>query len=361
MKIRVLHVYPQLNCGGTEMVLYNLIKFGSHDKFQYEILVQREGNNDDIVKKIGVPIHIIPYESSAKYKSKLAAFFKKEKFDIIHTHTHAQIPQVLSVAKSAGINRRIVHSHCARTDLPKFLWAFRFLLNHRYEKYATTLLGCSTAALKWLFPTNWKKGIVLYNGIDLSSFQFDRTLRQKIRDDLRIPISSKVHIYVGRFAKGKNHSFILRLAKQNQGTNEYFILIGDGPELPAIQASIKNNDLINVLCVGRQRCISQWLSAADDFLFPSKFEGLGIVAVEAQAIGLRTIVSEAIPDEANIGTETFEKVPLKRIDQWLKIMRLPSFTEIEREELVKKASTSNYNILNTVKQLESIYIEEFKM
>lgn len=357
MKIRVLHVYPQLNCGGTEMVIYNLIKFGNHDKFQYEILVQRSGDNEEAFRALNCKIHTVGFKNKKQYLHSLIEFFQQEKFDVIHLHTHSQIPIVLSAAKKERIIKRVVHSHCARTDLSKGYWLLRFFFNHKYEKNATHLIGCSSRALQWLFPLKWHNGIILQNGIDLSKFQYNKSARIKIRETLKIPNFAKVHIYVGRFAKGKNQEFVLKLAQQRKDSEDHFLLIGDGPELQSIKDLIIERNLDNVMCIGKQDNINEWLSAADDFLFPSKFEGLGIVAIEAQATGLRVIAAEGIPDDADIGIGLFNKFPLYQMNVWLDLMSMEPFSEIERQEYTNRIKSSQYNINNVLNTLESIYAD----
>ena len=56
-----------------------------------------------------------------------------------------------------------------------------------------------------------------------------------------------------------------------------------------------------VFIISNKRDVEKYYSAMDAFVFPSLFEGLGIVLIEAQANGLECICSEAIPEEANVG------------------------------------------------------------
>ena len=90
MKTKVLHVYPQLNCGGTEMVFYNLIKFSNKEKFDYTILTQASGNNEDIFIDLGVKIERIPLKNKKQYYISLLNYFRRETFDVVHEYVHAR-------------------------------------------------------------------------------------------------------------------------------------------------------------------------------------------------------------------------------------------------------------------------------
>ncbi|MBU0384690.1 glycosyltransferase, partial [Acinetobacter baumannii] len=62
---------------------------------------------------------------------------------------------------------------------------------------------------------------------------------------------------------------------------------------------------------GTRDDVNSLLSMFDIFLFPSKFEGLGISVVEAQAVGLKSIVSENVPVETKV-TDIISYIPLER-------------------------------------------------
>ena len=74
--IRVLQVYPQLNNAGTEMVIMNLYRNIDKEKIQFDFLVQKEGELDEIIKKMGARIYYIDSEND--YRKKLRKFFLQQ-------------------------------------------------------------------------------------------------------------------------------------------------------------------------------------------------------------------------------------------------------------------------------------------
>ena len=69
---------------------------------------------------------------------------------------------------------------------------------------------------------------------------------------------------------------------------------------------------------GTTGCVEELLWAMDVFVFPSVFEGFGIVAIEAQAAGLPTICSDRVPQEV-FASSLSQRVPLNAsTEQWAK-------------------------------------------
>ncbi len=355
--LKILHVYPQLMCGGTETVFYSLIKASDKTKFQYDILVQRSGQQEHIFQKQGCRIITIPYENSKQYHRLLADFFSKNKYQAVHCHMFPEMDIVLGEARKAGILHCISHSHNARIDIPKILWPLRYFKHHKYEKFATDLFGCSEIALRWLFPCRWEEGVVIYNGIDLDAFQFDASVRKQYRAKLKVQDGTKVVINVGRCTEQKNQDFILDRAKTLINDNILFVIIGEGPLMEDLQKRIEEENITNVRMLGKQFDVPQWLCAADLFMFPSIYEGLGIVAIEAQANGLPVLSTDSIPVEADMQMGLFYRISLEDVEQWKTLLCGTGINAEMRKIKSAEAYNSKYNIRNVVKEVEQIYMK----
>ena len=109
--------------------------------------------------------------------------------------------------------------------------------------------------------------------------------------------------------------------------------------------------------LGVRSDIPKLMGTLDLFLFPSLFEGLGIVLIEAQAAGVPCLVSDTIPSEADLGMGLVKFVPLSAdCDIWtrtaldlINLSRLPWST---REKSLKQ---NNYNISNLALKLQELY------
>lgn len=356
--IRVLQVYPQLNNAGTEMVIMNLYRNIDKEKIQFDFLVQKEGELDEIIKKMGARIYYIDSEND--YRKKLRNFFEEHKeFSIVHTHMHREMGEILKQAAKAGIPFRIAHSHNARTDLPQIAKLYKIITGYNTEKYATHFVACSEEAANWLFPRKYKQAVVWKNAIEMDRFIFSDSVREKKREELGIPTSAKVICHVGRFAEQKNHKRIISILNDIVAQEEkiYAVLVGVGPLLDEIK-KISISDRIKFL--GNRTDVPEILCASDVFLFPSLYEGLGIVAVEAQTNGLNCLASTNVPKSADLGTGCFKQLELQEGNtEWEKVLvNLLDKTDInERKKCSLKALNTEYNIKIIAKKVQDFYLQ----
>ena len=358
--LRVLQVYPQMNNAGTERVIMNLYENMDLEKVQFDFLVEKQGELDEKIKNMGGRIYYLP--SDCDYRKKLKQFLKEHsEYHILHTHTHGNMGIVLKIAKKCGIKCRIAHSHNARTDLPVIATFLKGLTSLEIEKNATHFFACSTNAAKWLFPHRTKECKVVYNGIDLRKYLYQEDRRNYFRHELGIKKNETVLIHVGRFAKQKNHEFLIKvfdyLIKKEQ-LEAKLLLIGVGPLQEEIKRLVESLGLKErVIFMGNRSDVDSLLSASDLFVFPSLHEGLGIVVIEAQASGLKCIVSDAVPDEADLKLRTLQKVSLQDSEKyWCEMIREALKEKCNRNAYNERIMNSNYNIKNVAKQMQEFYI-----
>ena len=353
--MKILHIYPQLNSGGTEMVIYNILRYCGSEDYSFELLTEAPGDNEEKFSELGIPIHHLPMQDKKTYFNSLVNFFTAGDYSVVHVHMNHHLPLVLRAAKKVGIRCRIAHSHNARLDLPQIVWKLLYIKHHSFEKFATHFIGCSKLALKWLFPSKWKDGKVIQNGIPMDEFKFNPEIRTSIRNKLGILPNTKVFINVGRCTTQKNQQFILDLADKRKKNDELYLIVGEGPDLEKLKFYAEEKELKNVRFLGKRNDVANLLMGADIFLFPSIYEGLGIVAIEAQAAGMNVISSDQIPSEADLHLGNFNTISLKQADLWHNAMDGELVSDNKRFEISHQAYTSSYNINNSVIELKKIY------
>lgn len=355
--VRVLHVYPEMKSAGTEAVIMNLYRNVDREKVQFDLLVMREGESDSAFRALGTNIHYLT--KTKNYKRELVAFFTAHpEYKIVHAHTHKEMGIVLKAAKAAGVPCRIAHSHNSRPDLPRIMKLYKMWTGRDIESSATHLLACSREAAEWLFPRRHKAAAVWNNAIDLDAFRFDPEARSEYRRTLGIPEDAKVIAHVGRFADQKNHAFLVKVLNRLCASDPslYAVLIGGGPLFDEIKEMAESE---RILFLGQRSDVPALLSASDLFLFPSHYEGLGIVAVEAQASGLHCLASEGVPAAADVGIGLFERLSLDRgEDLWTAkaqelLERADSHGRAERSSL---AFDTDYNIHKIARMAEEFYL-----
>ena len=136
----------------------------------------------------------------------------------------------------------------------------------------------------------------------MDRFQFDSAVRKNARHELSLD-GKYVLGHVGRLCYQKNQEFLLdvfaRVVKQRPDT--ILLLVGEGEDRPILEEKAQRLGVADKVCFyGFCADVSKLYQAMDIFVFPSRFEGLGIAAVEAQAVGLPVVCSMDVPNEARI-------------------------------------------------------------
>lgn len=362
--IRILHVVSIMNMGGIENFIMNIYRNIDKTKIQFDFLVHHEekGIFEDEIEQLGGKIYRIPFVTKVghfKYMKYLNEFFKNHKeYQIIHSHFNTISGLILKSAKANGVKIRIAHSHIA---YPKY----RFLENI-YKKYAQSFINrvsthrfaCSKLAGEWLYGKD-SKFEVINNGIVARKYIYNEEKRQSTRKLLKIEKNELVIGHIGRFDEQKNHKFLIKvfecLYKKNK--NYKLFLVGDGKLRKKLEEEVKSLGLKeNVIFLGIRKDIPNLLQAFDLFVFPSTFEGLGIVLIEAQASGLKCFTSSTVPKEADLECELNKFIALeKKEKEWAKIIANENLGI--RKNVLNEVREKKYDIEENIKEIEKFYIK----
>lgn len=358
--IRVLHVIGSLNSGGSQSMIMNIYRNLDRSKIQFDFIVDRKNENfyTNKIEELGGKIYVLPqYKlyNHFQYKKAWNQFLKQHsKYKIIHGHVRSTAAIYLKIAKKYGLYT-IAHSHS--TSSGKGIKAIvKNILQYRIRYIADYFMGCSKEANEWLFGkkvANSDKCIVLNNGIDINKFSFNNQVRNEIRHELNIKDNEIVIGHVGRFVKVKNHKFIFKMFSMlYKDNNKYkLLLVGNGPEKSRLEKKYKKkNFMSNVILIDSTDNVENYMQAMDIFILPSKYEGLGMVLIEAQDNGLQCIASKNIPKETNI-SGNIQFLPLYS-KCWEKAI-LES--NIIRRKIETKKFMDNYNIIKIAEKIEKIY------
>lgn len=358
-KIKVLHSELNGELGGIESFLYNVYKFIDKEKVEFDFLTTSSnpayGEN---LKKMGAKIYQVPSHCNLVcYFMSVCKILKKGNYDIVHVHKNSAIDiLILSVLKQFPKVKVIVHSHNTYPSVGgKFQWLH--YLNRKFlYKCADCHLACSENAGKWMYGNGSYE--VIKNGIDTEAFLYNAMDRSEIRQMLGIDEKTFVIGHIGRFTEQKNHSKLIEIfaSLKQKYENSYLVLIGCGELENNIKEKVSNLGLSNcVIFSGVQNNVNKFLCAMDAFVFPSVWEGLGIVAIEAQASGLNTYLSKEVPKEVEVTdavTWFDNRENAVDISNQIQIKRTEKDIRLARNTAVLN---SGYDMTQSAKRLQKIY------
>jgi glycosyltransferase involved in cell wall biosynthesis len=367
--IRILQVVTVMNRGGLETMLMNYYRQIDKAKIQFDFLVHREeeGHYDNEILNMGGRIFKMPPIKPGNYKryfQKLNQFFLKHNdYKVVHSHINENSSFVLKTAKKAGIPCRIVHSHISNLGLDYKL-PFRIFARLAMKDNPNKFFACSREAGKWLFgedKTNDRNLVVLNNAVNVDEFIFRDKIRGEVRRQLGVKEDQLLIGHVGRFNKQKNHHYLIDIFKvlHDKNPDSILVLVGDGHLRAQIEKKVERLELTSaVKFLGVRSDISEIMQAMDIFLFPSFFEGLPVVLVEAQAAGLKCIVSNSITRETDV-TGLIEFIDLKQSPEtWANRILTSTYTHVDTSETLRE---KGYDTKTMVKWLTEFYIKNSKI
>lgn len=257
------------------------------------------------------------------------------------------------------IPKRIVHSHNAllpriKPEVQKQDDIYRkFILEN-----ATDFLACSEKAAKWLFGSEFQGYTILKNGIDLEKYRYDGNIRIKYRK--KFGVDNKFVIgHAGRFARPKNHVFLIDIFKEiiNYNASCILLMAGDGELFEDIKCKAKKYGLENkCMFLGIRDDIPKLLQAMDIFVLPSLFEGFPISLIEAQTCGLPCVISGEISEEVCLLDEV-KRIPLEKdAKYWAKeILKYRNY-EVNRKSHDLELTAEGYDAKDAASYLYGLYI-----
>lgn len=358
--IRVVHVLGDLSVGGVESFIMSVYRRIDRDKIQFDFIVHNLENDAyrEEIESLGGRIFILDrlnFLNPLKYIRDLDKILEDHKeISILHCHFRGTEAIILKEAKKYGL-MTISHNHGTQNS-SKFNSLIRRIFKKDVLKYSDIKLACSDQAGTDFYGRGSCKKI--NNGIDLEKYKFDEEVRQKTRRELKFE-ENYVLINVGSLSDIKNQDFLIRLMPDLLEKNPYIrlLLVGDGPlksDLEKLCKDLKVSD--QVIFLGNSDRVNELLMAADIFLFPSKREGLGISAIEAQASGLVSLLSTNVPREAGI-SELARFIALDK-DKWIDEI-LYSKGSV-RKNVIEDIRRKGYDIKTSVKKLSNIYLHLLK-
>ncbi len=341
MPVRVLIQMRDLRVGnGIAACIMNYYEYTVKQGYQIDFLLNRNIASPyvDIVQKNGSNIYILPFDTSKPNKSNWL-YIKNvvnEKYDILHVNLSGlNALEGLWAAKMNGVNRRIYHAHNPK-ETSSLKARIRSLLYEIPSVWlANQYAACSCLAGDSLFGS--RQYTVVKNPVNTQLYMFDKDAREELRKELEIDNCFVIGV-VGRLTEQKNPFFVIDVFAEIKKhiSNAYLIWVGEGDLKQAVEKYIKKRELTeSIKLLGLRKDVNKLYSAMDIFLLPSKFEGFGIVFIEAQISGLPCFGSDKISCDVQVSSNMHRISLNKTSAEWCdKIIKQNDFAKQDRKSLI---------------------------
>lgn len=363
---RVLNVLGTTNLGGAESRVMELYRAMDRDKVQFDFLVHtdKEGQYSEEIRRLGGRIYNVPrfrVVNILTYKKALKAFFREHSdYAAVHGHMTSTAAIYLAIAKRAGIPLTIAHARSAGVDRGIKGLATK-IVRYPLKYRADYCFTCSAEAGEAVYGRKWiEKGKVwtIPNAIDPQRFGYDPAVRREVRTELGLTDRFVVG-HIGRFGFMKNHRYLIEvfagLCKMRD--DAVLALIGKGELEDEVRKQVRGLGLEDkVLFLGNRFDVERYYQAFDYFVFPSTFEGLPGSVVEAQASGLRCLVSDKVTREVALTDLVAYKSIEEPADSWAAEIMRNAKKALEREDMCTVIAEKNFDVRKQAVKMEAFYI-----
>ena len=383
-EFRILQIFSTLGVGGAETWLMALLRHIDKIKVDLPFKVKidicltsgKKGVFDDEASSLGASLFYPHFSrgSLLTFANQFRSILSNGRYDVIHDHQDymAGIHFLIGIGCLPPV--RISHIHNPLLHLESYSTSYSRKITAKVGKYllskiATHVLGTSSQIIaEYGFNedgfSNIKCGPV-YCGFDVVRFQgYKKNYHHDLCKEFGWHDDVKIILFVGRLNSNlnqKNPGFALQIFRDctRINPNARFLMAGEGAEqiiefgtkitMWGLQESVR--------IIGARSDIPRLMLGSNLLLFPSVGEGLGMVAVEAQAAGLPVLASDAVPQECEvIAGMVFFKSLKADASEWavdaLRILSLPMLGNISCNDAVRN---SPFSIENSTSSLLNIY------
>ena len=367
-KISIAEFIGSLSDGGADTLIKDYARLIDKDKFDISVIAIRENavsaNTSNIINA-GVRIIYIynKWNLLIRLWNKIMGFWyipfkvysilKENRVQVLHVHL-ALLRYVRRIGKRLSGIKLFYTCH----NVPQLMFGDKRKQEKKAAEYLIKNCGMKMIALHEemkksideLFQI--KNTVVIRNGVDLNRFKNMHFTKEEIRYKLHISQEAFIVGHVGRFAKQKNHDFLLEVFREIASIkdNAFLLMIGDGDTKQIVEKLRKYGLEKKYLILSHRSDVNVLMRAMDVFVFPSIYEGLPVALIEAQVSGLRCVTSKAINEEAFISKKTLS-LDLDSPKEWADTILNANIV------YESKRSIEEYDMNREIKRLERLYIE----
>lgn len=360
-KIKLAMITDYLQLDGIGTVIMNYCTHLDRSKFDITIITGVPVAESNRFKCVQSDIQLIELPkrkvSPLKFYKSLDRELATGKYDICHVHGNSATKTIeLFIAWKNHVKVRVMHCHNSQCQHIKM----HQMLLPIFKRLYTKAFACSEIAGNWIFGKD--KFTVIPNAFETGKYRFDPIKREDYRNELNIKDAFVIG-FVGRLNAQKNYWYTVKCFEEywHKNPQAKLLMVGDGAgkgELEQyVNASACKN---NIIIYGESEDIQGLLSTIDVFVFPSRYEGLGIAAIEAQISGLSCIISNQVPREVQLSNQCVS-LPIGDENIALWVGKLQEFSElsIDRTAFYEEHQKEfrQYDIKEAAEFVEGLYLQ----
>lgn len=304
-EMKIIQVIPSLVLCGAEIMCENLTRelaVRGHELLLVSLFDGRTAIAERL-EKSGIEIRFLGKRRGIDLSmiGKLKALFRREKPDVVHTHTHT-VQYAVPAARAAGVPVMVhtVHNIASEEQVKPTRIAEGFFFR-RWGLVPVALSERIRGTIEEEYAIAREKIPVVYNGIDLSAC--------RPKEDYGTDGPFRI-VHIGRFSEQKNHEGLLRAFAlfTAEHPNAELRLIGDGALLEqtrTLAAELGIEGAVRFL--GKMDDVHGELHDADLFALPSNYEGMPMTIIEAMGSALPIVATAVggVPDMLEDGKEAW--------------------------------------------------------
>lgn len=318
-------VAGNMHVGGIENQLMHLARNADKRKFQIDFTsTMPDAFYRGEIEQLGGNFILIPpmnWKKPMEYCNALLRVMKEGNYDIVHSHELFHSGITLWLAKRAGVPCRFAHAHNWCDDdgtgrkRSTMRTVYNFIMQRMINRYSTVQIACSSWAGKFLYgeKTHKKDSYhLVYNSVDTGKFldKYNQLETGEFCNDGWISV-----LNVARITAVKNQKFLVEIAEEfrKRGDKIRILCAGNGDEEyeAQVRSMIEKKKLGKYIqLLGVRKDIDALMRKCSAFVLPSKYEGMPLVMIEAQAAGLPCVSADTYSPEVDFGIGTVVWMPL---------------------------------------------------
>jgi glycosyltransferase involved in cell wall biosynthesis len=349
--IKVLQIIDTLGMGGAETWLMEVLRLWAKNGDGHLDFVATSGNAgifDDEARQLGAQVHYLRYgrPDLPHFTREFRWVLREGKYDAIHDHQDYASGWHFLMGGDTLPPVRVTHIHNPSYQI---LNNYGVTMSRRITAqigkrliahYATHITGTSRQVIReYGFDARTFARIpkaALHCGFQVERFRGNSAdAKASIRQEFGWPREVRIILFVGRMDESvelghprnhKNSAFAVSVGIECVRNDEHVRMLLAGASsgaVPLLEERIAAAGLnTSIRFVGIRKDIERLMTGSDVLLFPSRGEGLGMAAVEAQAAGLPVLAAETVPRECVVVPELVRFLKVEDgVKQWATTLR----------------------------------------